>query len=121
MIKNFWNNVKFYCIHEHPKPVLLVPMEGESTFYACPKYMLQDEAHPDGHLPDERQCANRISFTRAQSVIDRFMKIVEEDTASGDLMDYTNMKFSFDGIDVKILKYSPDDTRIGIVNRRALH
>ena len=122
MIKGFWKKTHFYCIHGHDEPIPMVVMEGSSPFYACPKYMRQDEKHPDGYIDGERACANRISFTRAMSVMERFMKIVEEDDAAGVICDYTGMKFSFDGIDIRILKYDPKkEIRVGVINRRAIH
>lgn len=119
MIQNFWNNISFYCINGHEEPVPMVVMEGSSAFYACPKYMLKDEKHPDGHEPDERACPNRISFIRANTIVEKFMKRVEADNTDNMFMDYTNMEFKYDGITVRILKYSPTDVRIGIINKRA--
>lgn len=120
MIKNFWEQIHFYCIHGHEEPVPMKVMSGQTPFYACPRYMLKDEEHPDGHEPGEQGCANRVSFTLAMSIVDRFSKVVEEDTAQGNIADYTNMKFTFNGVEVKILKYSPTDVRIGVLNRKAL-
>jgi hypothetical protein len=118
MIKNFWQFTNFYCLN-HEKPISMKTMKGDSVFYACPHYMIEDEKHPDGHKKDEKMCTNRISFTGATAVIDKFMKIVDDDTADGIVMDYTGMTFKYNGIDVRILKYSPNDVRIGILNKKA--
>ncbi len=119
MIKNFWKHITFYCGNDHPSPIPMKIMEGETPFYACPHYMLKDENHPDGHEPGERACANRLSFTRAKGIVDRLMKTVENDENEGIFCDYTGMQFDDNGITAEILKYDPLDTRISIVNRRA--
>lgn len=98
----------------------MVIMEGSSPFYACPHYMRKDEKHPDGYEEGENACANRISFTAASTVMEKFMRIVEEDAMSGAMCDYRGMKFDHNGITVKILKYAPNDVQVGILNRKAL-
>lgn len=102
----------------HEEPIPMTIMEGKSAFYACSKYMLKDEKHPDGHEANERACANRISFQSMMRIMEKFMKIVEADDAAGTVCDYTGMKFKSNGVDVKILKYDPSDMRIGILNRK---
>lgn len=120
MIKNFWMFTNFYCMN-HEEPIPMKVKEGDSAFYACPHYMLKDENHPDGHKDDEKMCNNRLSFTRAASIMDRFMKVVDKDTEEGMVVDYTGMTFKYDGISVRILKYSPNDVRIGVINRRIMN
>ena len=120
MIKHLWEQITFYCIHGHEEPVPMKVMSGTTQFYACPRYMLKDEEHPDGHESGEPGCANRISFALALKIVDRFGKIVEDDTEAGDIVDYTNMRFSLSGVDVQVLKYTPTDVRLGVLNRKAL-
>ncbi len=122
MITNFWKDIRFYCMN-HDKPVLMTVMSGESAFYACPKYMLKDEEHPDGHEKGEPMCMNRISFTRAQSVVDKLMEKVEKDRAAGVFAaDYTGYRYNVSGIEVEVLKYSLESgMKIGILNRKAIN
>ena len=122
MITNFWRDVQFFCLN-HEKPVPMVVMTGQSDFYACPKYMLKDDEHPDGHENGEKMCMNRLSFTRAKSVVDAMMKVVEKDMASGIIAaDYKGYTFTVAGIDVKVLKYSLNEgIKFGILNRRAIN
>lgn len=122
MITGFGKDVSFFCMN-HPKPVPFVVMEGNTPFYACPRYMRKDDEHPDGHEPDEKMCMNRLSFHSAQSVLDKMMHIVEKDVKEGVIAaDYKGLTFSVDGVDVTVLKYSLDEgIKFGIINRRAIH
>ena len=120
MIKNLWKSVQFFCLN-HENPIPLTIMEGDSSFYACPHYMKNDEKHPDGYKDGELMCVNRISFTRATSIIEKFEKIMSDDGMSALTSDYTGLTFSLNGVHVRVLKYTPSDIRIGILNRRAVH
>ena len=46
MITNIGKNLEIYC-GNHAEPIPMKIMSGETAFYACPKYMLKDEKHPD--------------------------------------------------------------------------
>ena len=120
MITNFWKDFKIFCMNGHKEPVEMVVMEGSTPFFACPRYMLKDEAHPDGHEEGEPGCLNRISLTAVSNLMEKLMKIVEKDDAFGAVADYTGMQFQYNGIQAKVLKYSNKDVHLGIVNRRAL-
>lgn len=120
MITGFWKNFTIFCMNGHEEPVEMVVMEGSTPFYACPRYMLKDKKHPDGHEEGEPSCPNRISMTAVSNLMNKFMQIVEKDEDEGVIGDYTGMQFTYNGIKVKVLKYSVNDTRLGIVNRRAI-
>lgn len=122
MILNFWNGISFYCMNGHEDPVPMVVMEGSTPFYACPKYMLKDEAHPDGHEPGEPGCPNRLSFTDAEQIVLTFSRMVEQAMEDDEIVDFTGLSFKYKMIQAKILKYrNKEDVRIGILNRRAIH
>lgn len=123
MILNFWDNdnIKFYCINNHQKPVKMVIMNGQTgQFFACPKYMLKDENHPDGHDADERACSNRLSFMDAEQIVVALSKEVEDDLMNGIMGDYTGTIIHVKQIDAKVLDYSDSKIKIGIVNRRTV-
>ena len=119
MIKNIWSDISFYCINGHEHPVKFVRREGESPFYACPKYMRKDEKHPDGHEADELACPNRLSFNDSASIVEKFASIVEESLLSGEVADFSGFKFKYKLYDVKVLFYSDKAIKIGVLNRRA--
>lgn len=120
MIKNFWDGISVYCLN-HDKPVRMVVMEGDSPFYACPQYMTKDGKHPDGHEPGEKMCCNRISFSAFTKVVEKYMSIVESFERQNCVGDFTGLTFEAGGIQAKILHYSMDDVRIGILNPKAIH
>ena len=105
----------------HEEPIPMIVMEGSSSFYACPHYMLKDDNHPDGRDEDEKMCVNRISFTALTNIVNKLMKMVEKDDENGIIADYTGKKFDYNGITVTILKYSMNSFHIGILNRRAIN
>ena len=102
----------------HKEPVPMVYMEGATPFHACPRYMLKDDQHPDGHGPLEKACANRLSFGLSTKIVERLMEMVEDDVENGRYCDYTNLTFNCAGIRVRVLKYNPHEIRLGILNSR---
>ena len=119
MITNFSNDVEFYCIN-HAEPILLKIMTGSSKFYACPKYMVKDENHPDGHEVNERACANRLSFDDAGSILMEFNKMASESGENDEFTDFTNACFECKYYNVKVLFYSDSKICFGIINKRAV-
>ncbi len=120
MIPNFWKHIHFFCTNRHDTPVAMIVANGNSPFYACPKYMRLDTAHPNGHTPDERACPNRISFVDAQRIVECFSEQITEDLANMEVVDYTGYEFTFKRHRVKVLKYKDDDIRLCILNQEAL-
>ena len=126
MLKNLTDKISFYCINGiHEKPVPMVFRErsddGHDDFYACPKYMLKDDAHPDGHGPDDKACLNRLGLSDAGEIISVFNRIVDEDMQENVFADYTNFSFPYKpGIQVKVLVFSDKEIRFGVLNRRAV-
>jgi len=107
----------------HKEPVPLIIMQGDTPFYACPRYFRKDDEHPDGHEADDKMCLNRLSFTKAQSIVDKMMKVVENDRANGIFTaDYKGYTFTVSGIEVTVLKYHfGAGIKFGILNRSAIH
>lgn len=121
MVKNIADRVRFYCINNHKEPIEMVIKEGRSLFYACPKYMMKDDNHPDGYVRgEENACANQLSFDDASNVIFALDKIISESMLSGEMQDYKNMEFDYKQIHVKVLKYSQDRLDLGILNKRTV-
>lgn len=117
MKTNLFKRAVFYCLN-HDEPVPLVVMEGNTPFYACPKFMLADGLHPNGHAVDESPCHNRISLTMMGNIFQKVSKIMNDEYASGNMMDFTGMTFLYNMIQVKILKNDSDSICIGVSNRR---
>ena len=120
MLKNFWEGLSFYCMNGHDDPVPMTVMTGSSAFYACPKYMLKDEEHPEGHEYGERACANRISFVDAERIVSKLSDEVSAAYLRDEIPDMTGYSFSFKTINVKVLRFKEGDIRLGIVNRKAV-
>lgn len=125
MVKNLWARSTFYCTNRHLKPVEMHVQQGtekQSNFYACPKYFLKDDNHPDGHEADEPPCYNRLNFIDAEGVVGKFEKLMEQDVSDGsvEMIDYTGTRFRYKSIDVVVLKYGFDEVRFGVVNQKAL-
>lgn len=118
MIQNRWKRTRFFCLNGHVKPVPMLIQGEKPVFYACPRYALCDEKHPYGHAENERSCVNRISFSRAEAVIEHLKHIVDEDGKNGSAMDYTGMEFVCGTYLVRVLKYQDDEVHLGILNRR---
>ena len=118
MIKKFWEYIHFYCLN-HEEPIPMTIMEGDTAFFACPHYMIKDEKHPYGREQQEKMCVNRLSFAQATKIVDKFMKIIDADGFNAVGTDYKGLKFKVSGIDVRILKYSQSDIKIGVWNRRS--
>ena len=68
IVKNIWDGLEFYCMN-HDEPVKMVEKRGVSTFYACPRFMLADDEHPDGHQKFEPMCKNNLSFAQAEKIV----------------------------------------------------
>lgn len=120
MIRNLWENISFYCMNGHDEPVKLVFQQGETPFYACPRYFLFDNDHPEGHLQGEAACHNRISFRDAEKIVSQLSSLIEEDTEDGCVADYKNCRFTVGHIRAVVLKYTAKEIRIGVVNRLAV-
>lgn len=113
MVLNFWKSheISFYCMNGHEEPVPMVIMEGDTPFYACPRYMALDEKHPNGHGPDEPMCMNRFSLTDAEDIVMKLSKIIEEDIMDDVYGDYNGHVFEHKSLVVTVLRYedAPDD------------
>ncbi len=121
MLSNFKKGISFYCMNDqHEEPVLMVYKEGNSRFYACPRYVLSDKQHPDGHERFEPACHNRLSYVDAEKIATMLSDEVQETMSNGELCDFTGHMFKLRDIQVCILRYTDGDIRIGILNKGAL-
>ena len=120
MLSNFWNGISFYCMNEqHEKPIHMVYKEGNSLFFACPKYMLADEQHPDGHERFESACPNRLSYVDAEKIVRMLSDQVQETMSNDEFCNFTGYRFKLRNIQVRVLNYTDGDIRIGILNKGA--
>ena len=90
-------------------------------FYACPRHMLADPEHPDGHSPSEPSCPNNLSFVEAQKIVEHISNIQVESTMKGIRWDFTNYEFTLPGTGthVTVLHYEQGKKHFGVLNRRA--
>lgn len=120
MIKNLWSRIELKCnCHSEPVP-MYVYENSMSPFYACPKYMRKDDAHPNGHEENERGCANRISFNDVEHLVDKLGKVIAEDENNGVVADYTGLRLKWKTIDAVVLKYTPKKIVLGIKNSKQI-
>jgi len=116
IIKNLWGMTKFYCGHGHEVPVEMTYKVGPSSmFYSCPRYYVDKE-----NRPNERACANRLSFEDAEAIILKLSDIILEHEKNGQEFDLTNYQMTYKQIQVRVLDYKPNKMKLEILNRRAL-
>lgn len=115
---NFWSKVTIYCMN-HETPVEMKIAENreliKTPFYACRYYF--PENTDDAHM----HCPNRLNIDDYQGLVLKLIDVV----ANGDMnTNYTNYHYDYKGprhkIFVKVLKYSEDEVRLGIINRTVL-
>ena len=117
MLSNFWKGLTFYYINGHEHPIEMIYKEGGTLFFACPKYMLVDDEHPDGHERYESACPNRLSYPDAEKIVSMMADAVHNSLAGDDFCDFTGYRFKLRQISVEVLRYSDGDIRLGILNR----
>ena len=93
MLSNFWKGLTFYCINGHEHPIEMIYKEGGTLFFACPKYMLVDDEHPDGHERYESACPNRLSYPDAEKIVSMMADAVQNSLAGDDFCDFTGYRF----------------------------
>lgn len=93
---------------------------GKAPFYACPRYMRQDEAHPFGHLLDESACTNAIWVQDAEKIVQHLSDVKEQMLLSGEMADFTNYHFQIRSLDAIVIQERPHHIWLGICNRAAL-
>lgn len=120
MLKNLWSRIELVCTnHETPVPMYVYEY-AKTPFYACPKYMAKDDAHPNGHEPDERGCANRVSFEDFRHLVEKLGERISADEEIGEFADYTGMRFSWKTLDAVVVSYSTDKIVLGVKNRKEI-
>ncbi len=116
-IVNLWDRVKICCLnHERPKKMMIASNTEKikTPFYACKYYFPENQ--DDEHL----YCPNRLNLDDYQNLVLKFIDIVSEDP----MANYTNFTFDYKGarqkISVKVVNYSDDEIKLGIMNRTVL-
>lgn len=108
-----WEKVTIYCLnHEKPVPMQLFQNleKMKSPYFNCSLY-------------EEQGCPNRLNTDDYQGLVEYFLNIVANDDCDS-YTDYTNFRYVYKGtrhkLQVKILKYSDEEIRIGILNTTVL-
>lgn len=121
-VSNLWDKVEFFC-GNHEKPIPMVIREGQSKFYACSKYMLKDEKHPDGHETGEKACSNRMSFDDAGSIVMALHSAMSNESADpGETIDFNGFSFKYKSYHITVMKYNEftGKVKLSIINRKAI-
>lgn len=121
-VSNLWNNIEFYC-GNHKEPIPLVIQEGQNKFFACPKYMLKDEKHPDGHEADERPCVNRMSLDDTGNIMMALHNVMSNVLSDPEeMVDLNGYSFKYKSYDITVLKYNEftGKVKLSILNRKVL-
>lgn len=112
---SIWNRVTVYCTnHDEPQEMHILENSElfKSPFYACAGY--EHKEH------DQSKCSNRLNLDDYQGIVMKLIDIIGSDVFT----DYKNYSFSYKGtrqlIDVKILRYTSSEIRLGIYNRTVL-
>lgn len=118
MVKNLWDKIKVYCIHNHEKPIEFQLQTGKTTYYGCPKW------HEENREPGERKCANRLNLDDYQGLVLKFLKVISDSEKDFTQVDFTNYEYDYNGprakIHVKVLKYTDSEIRLGILNKTSI-
>lgn len=107
--KGIWNRISIWCLnHDKPRPMGIQSNTEliKTPFYVCPDYP---------------ECSNRLNLDDYQGLVMKFITEVSKDMYG---TDYTNFTFTYRGarqkIFVRVLKYTDDDIRLGILNKTVL-
>lgn len=110
-INGVFKNISLWCLnHDEPKEMHVVQnVESmKSPFFVC-----DDNA--------AGKCSNRINIDDYTGVVYKFMDIMSQSAPYSDL---TNLTFDYRGprhkISCRVIRYSKNDIRIGILNRTVL-
>lgn len=110
-IKGVFDKITLWCLnHDEPKQMHVVQNveKMKSPFFVC-----DDNAGG--------KCSNRINIDDYTGVVYKFMDMMSQMAPSADL---TNLSFEYRGprhkIACKVIRYSKNDIRIGIINKSVL-
>ena len=109
IVSGVFKNITIWCMN-HDKPQKMEIIQNvekmKTPFFAC-----------DGGT----RCPNRLNIDDYEGIVYKFMDLMSEIVPAGDP---TNITFDYRGprqkISCKVLLYSKDDIRIGILNRTVL-
>jgi len=116
ILKGLWKNATFVCGHGHEAQVEMTYKEGDTMFYSCPRYYVSKER------PQERSCANRMTFKDAEEIIMKISKEIIKAEESGTSVNLTNYRFMHKQIAVHILSHdmTTNAMTISILNHKAI-
>ncbi len=111
MVTNLWDRVTIRCLnHDHPAHMRIETNTEviKSPFFSCEMY--------------EKGCPNRLNIDDYKGVVEKLLTIIGK--TDNPAVDYTNYRFDYKGarhkIQVKVLKYSNEEIKLGILNRTIL-
>ena len=114
MLSNFWKGLSFYCMNGHEHPIQMVCKEGNSLFYACPKY------NDDNRLTGEHKCANRLSITDLERLVDHINSKLCDDGFLNNVVNLKGHVWRENGVDYKILVHNRDKICVQCLDHSAL-
>ena len=116
MITGMWKNMRLICgnpAHSSTE-TMFIRQTAEDVFYACPKYS------PENRTMGEKPCMNRISIHEAEKMLEKLSdKIQEEEENLGSFF-AANYRFETRTARYRVLKQTPDELIIQVLNKRAL-
>ena len=123
MVKNFWKQIRLYCM-EHGKDkdgkLVLKPMiednYGHAT-YNCACCFEKSDDNPDGYEDGNEKCSNIISFEDYQKIVSKLHDTFEADQMSHTEVNYTGMRIPNKKYIVRVTKHSERHIDIALERR----
>jgi len=115
VISGSWNDVTLVCAC-HDNPVEMVIQQGQSLFYACPKY------HAENREADERGCNNRLSMDDYMKMLEHLHGVLVEAEMRDERMTLTHYTWKdTKGTQYKVLRHDGNKMVISVLNKRAMN
>ena len=115
MITNSWQNTHLFCIYRHETPVEMVLQSGQTVFYACPKYDLEQLGE------NERRCNNRLSIADFDKALEHIHQKLQEAEENDEFYNLTNYRWKTNkNIEFVVLKHEGDSIDLGVINWKAI-
>ena len=116
MITGMWKNIRLVC--GNPAHCSLETMflrqTPEDVFYACPKY------NPENREANEKPCMNRISIYETEKMLDLLSDKIQREEENHGSFFAANYRFETRTAKYLVLRHTPDELVIQVLNKRAL-
>ena len=120
MVKDFWKQVRLYCM-EHGKdsfgkPILRPMIEDQygHALMNCACCAEKSETNKDGYEDLADKCSNSINFEEYQKIVSKLHDTIEADASSRFETDYTGMRIPNKKYIVRVIKQNDRHFDIGI-------